>query len=256
MSRVQSVNTLALAHPCLLAGPKGVGPFYCPAEPINTMRCCHALDPGMPMMSSTGFDSRRNRRASDGPIRSRRRSPYPAIVRCIPARHLSRPHAAHSIRRYHDGKARNDAGPWRDQAARSRHSIARAPRWPSGFRRAAHLAIGSGLAGMMHACCSQHTRRRGASVSEIVGSSPRTPLSPCRLTERHHTGCMTTPEAHRRMSDWFLAHGREERESAEKARERSIAVKASAEAALDRAVVLAQGRPPKGRRGFRMPWRF
>ena len=48
MSRVQSVNTLALAHPCLLAGPKGVGPFYCPAEPINTMRCCHALDPGMP----------------------------------------------------------------------------------------------------------------------------------------------------------------------------------------------------------------
>ena len=99
MSRVQSVNTLALAHPCLLAGPKGVGPFYCPAEPTNTMRCCHALDPGMPMMSSTGFNSRRSRRASDGPIRSRRRSPYPAIVRCIPARHLSRPHAAHGIRR-------------------------------------------------------------------------------------------------------------------------------------------------------------
>ena len=42
----------------------------------------------------------------------------------------------------------------------------------------------------------------------------------------------------------------------EKARERSIAVEASAEAALDRAVVLTQGRPPKGRRGFRMPWRF
>ena len=77
MSRVQSVNTLALAHPCLLAGPKGVGPFYCPAEPINTMRCCHALDPRMPTMSSTGFDSCRSRRASDGPIRSRRRSPYP-----------------------------------------------------------------------------------------------------------------------------------------------------------------------------------
>ena len=73
MSRVQLVNTLALAHPCLLAGPEGVGPFHCPAEPINTMRCCHALDP----RSSTVFDSRRSRRASDGPIRSRHRSPYP-----------------------------------------------------------------------------------------------------------------------------------------------------------------------------------
>jgi hypothetical protein len=137
MSRVQSVNTLALAHPCLLAGPTGAGPFYCPTEPINTMRCCHALDPGMPMMSSTAFDSRRSRRASDGPIRSDAGRRIPAIVRCIPARHLSPPYAAHTIRRYHDGKARNDAGPWRDQVAGSRHSIARAPRWPSGFRRAA-----------------------------------------------------------------------------------------------------------------------
>ena len=77
-----------------------------------------------------------------------------------------------------------------------------------------------------------------------------------RLTDRRHSGCMATPEAHHRMSDRLLAQGRELRESAEKARERSIALRASAEAARDRAVVLRQGRPTEGRRGFRMPWRF
>ena len=122
MSRVQLVNTLALAHPCLLAGPEGVGPFHCPAEPINTMRCCHAL------MNADEFNS-----LQFPPQPSCFRRPdqittpvaVSPIVRCIPARHLSRPHAAHSIRRYHDGKARNDAGPWRDQAAGSRHSLGR-----------------------------------------------------------------------------------------------------------------------------------
>ena len=67
---------------------------------------------------------------------------------------------------------------------------------------------------------------------------------------------MTTPELHRRMSDWFSAHGRELREYAEKARERSIAPKASAEARATERPVLGQDRPPDGRRGFRMPWRF
>jgi hypothetical protein len=63
----------------------------------------------------------------------------------------------------------------------------------------------------------------------------------CRLTDPHHTGCMATPEALHRISDRLLAQGRELREAAEKARERSIAPRASAEAARNRAVVLGQG---------------
>jgi hypothetical protein len=88
---------------------------------------------------------------------------------------------------------------------------------------------------------------------QIAGNEARTVAW---LTERRHTGCMATPQALNRMSDWFSAHGRELRESAEKARERSIALRTSAEAERDRAVVLNQSRPTEGRRGFRMPWRF
>ena len=110
MSRVQLVNTLALAHPCLLAGPEGVGPFHCPAEPINTMRCCHALDPGMPTMSSTVFDFPPQPSCFRRPDQITTPVAVSPIVRCIPARHLSRPHAAHSIRRYHDGKAATTLG--------------------------------------------------------------------------------------------------------------------------------------------------
>ena len=51
---------------------------------------------------------------------------------------------------------------------------------------------------------------------------------------------MTTPESHRRMSDWFSAHGRELREYPEKARERSIAPKASAEARATERPVLGR----------------
>ena len=75
-----------------------------------------------------------------------------------------------------------------------------------------------------------------------------------RLTERRHADGMATPEALHRMSNRLLARGRELRESAEKARERSIALSALAEAAHDRAVVLRQGRPLEGRRDFRMQW--
>ena len=71
-----------------------------------------------------------------------------------------------------------------------------------------------------------------------------------RLTDRRHSGCMATPQAHHRMSDRLLAQGRELREYAEKARGRSIALRASAEAARNRAVVLRQGRPRRAGAAF------
>jgi hypothetical protein len=55
-------------------------------------------------------------------------------------------------------------------------------------------------------------------------------------------GSMATPEALRRMSARLVADGRELRQSAEKARQRSIALRASAEAARDRVVAIKQRR--------------
>ena len=54
--------------------------------------------------------------------------------------------------------------------------------------------------------------RRPPARYQIAGNAARKRLALRRLTERHHMGCTATLEAHRRMTDRLLAHGRELRE--------------------------------------------